>query len=47
MIPIVGDQFIGWEIDGFVDNDPTTAGGGRCVEWARSLNSGHSPRHRA
>lgn len=33
----VDDRFIGWEIDGFVDNDPATAGVGRCTQWARSL----------
>ncbi|ORI21117.1 hypothetical protein [Rhodococcus sp. 1168] len=32
-----GNQFIGWEIDGFTDRDPTTSGNGRCARWARSL----------
>ncbi|WP_354571626.1 hypothetical protein [Rhodococcus sp. UYP9] len=32
-----GNQFVGWEIDGFTDRDPSTAGSGRCVPWARSL----------
>lgn len=33
----VGSQFVGWEIDGFADINPTTAKKGRCVPWARSL----------
>lgn len=32
-----GDQFVGWEIDGLTDRDPTTSGNGRCVPWAKSL----------
>lgn len=32
-----GNEFRGWEIDGFVDIDPITSGTGRCVPWARSL----------
>lgn len=32
-----GNQFTGWEIDGFTDRDPTTSGNDRCVPWARSL----------
>ena len=31
------NQFIGWEIDGFTDRDPSTSGSGRCAPWARSL----------
>ncbi len=32
-----GDQFTGWEVEGFVDIDPATAEKGRCVPWAKSL----------
>lgn len=33
----VGNQFGGWEIDGFIDIDPVTSGKGRCAPWAQSL----------
>ncbi|MCZ4080284.1 hypothetical protein O1W68_20255 [Rhodococcus sp. H36-A4] len=32
-----GNQFGGWEIDGFIDIDPVTSGKGRCAPWAQSL----------
>ncbi|OZF47250.1 hypothetical protein CH293_19985 [Rhodococcus sp. 14-2470-1b] len=32
-----GNEFEGWEIDGFIDLDPQTSERGRCVPWARSL----------
>lgn len=38
-----GHQFVGWEIDGFTDRDPTTSGRGRCVPWARSLYPDTTP----
>lgn len=38
-----GNEFIGWEIDGFADTDPVTAGNGRCLSWARSLYPDASP----
>lgn len=31
------DQFVGWQIEGFIDHDPATSGRGRCASWARSL----------
>lgn len=33
----MGNQFIGWEIDGFTDRDPATSKNGRCIPWAKSL----------
>ncbi|WP_186629423.1 hypothetical protein [Rhodococcus sp. BP22] len=33
----VGNEFGGWEIDGFIDIDPVTSGKGRCAPWAQSL----------
>ncbi|MGK2884515.1 MAG: hypothetical protein ACSLE8_07020, partial [Rhodococcus sp. (in: high G+C Gram-positive bacteria)] len=32
-----GNEFLGWEIEGLTDRDPSTSGNGRCVPWARSL----------
>ncbi|MCZ4080276.1 hypothetical protein O1W68_20215 [Rhodococcus sp. H36-A4] len=32
-----GNEFVGWEIDGFIDQDPATSRNGRCAPWARSL----------
>ncbi|MCZ4080274.1 hypothetical protein O1W68_20205 [Rhodococcus sp. H36-A4] len=32
-----GNQFGGWEVDGFIDIDPVTSGKGRCAPWAQSL----------
>lgn len=38
-----GNEFVGWEIDGFTDRDPTTSGNGRCAPWARSLYPDTAP----
>lgn len=32
-----GNEFIGWEIDGFIDLDSATSKNGRCIPWAKSL----------